>query len=129
MSIDTTGTPLGDLLLKVEDTAWPSDREYFKARPQRRLRIRPAWDVEIQSAQSMYAGKIVTPGKLPDEQCWWVLVWQMEPGWRMRFPFPCFHDMDPDPPEKVCKAIRHEIAKTFPEVRKLEKAFRKRARL
>ena len=119
--VDATGTPLGDLLAQVEDTAWPSDRAYFEARPQRSYRVRPAWEVEIRGALSVHEGRALAASEmlpLPPGDCWWVIVHQIAPGVRMRFPFPCFHDMDPDPPEKVCKRIYRALSDTLPELKK-----------
>ena len=119
-TIDTTGTPLGDLLLKVEDTAWPSDREFFKASPHRKLRLRPAFNAEVNA---FYAVAGITPKPLPPGQCWWVIVRQFLPGIRMRFPFPAKHDIPPDPPEKICKDVYRLLCKNVREVRDMERDF------
>ena len=126
MTNDATGTPLGDLLAKVEERAWPSDRAYFEARPQLCFRIRPAWLVEIPSNVAANTGKVITADEVPlppPGECWWMLVRQIQPGVRLRFPFPAPHSMDPDPAEKICKRVWREICDCIPEMRKLEKSF------
>ena len=122
-NVDNVSPEFRNLLVKVEDTAWVSDREYFKASPQQRYRIRPAYDAEIIAFASYEGGQVCAPEKLRDGDCWWVIVRAIAPGVRMRFPFPCFHNMHPDPPEKVCKKIYREICRRVPKMRELNDKF------
>jgi hypothetical protein len=69
---------------RVEDVVLSSDRTFFEQHPRRQFRVRPAWDVEIEDFAR--AGAILRT--LPDGLCWWFVVHQIQPGYRMRFPLP-----------------------------------------
>lgn len=113
------------LAAKIEETAWASDRAFFKDRPARRYRLRPAWTCEIEGGVAALDG---TPPPLRPGACWWVAVYQMAPGMRMRVPFQAPHDLDTDPPEDVAREVVMQLTHLHPELEekwaKLDAAFR-----
>jgi hypothetical protein len=91
---------LTEVCQRVEDTAWSSDRAFFEQHPQRRYRLRPAWDAEIE--QNRLRGECTS---LPAGLCWWVAVHLIAPGVRMRQLLGAGHDLPIDPPEKVAREM------------------------
>lgn len=113
--------PDPELCKFVEDVVWSSDREFFKARPKRHYRVRPAWDAEIRDHDTICPDDRVPllPGN-----CWWVAVLNGPPGLRARVFFQGPHNRDPDPPEQAARAVFKTCERQQPQVAKLAKALR-----
>jgi len=89
-----------DIVLAVDTGPCESDRVFFRQHPRRNFRLRPAWSVEIED----FARHGLVP-ELSSGLCWWILVYQLAHGWRMRWPFPAPHYYPPDPPEQVARDV------------------------
>jgi hypothetical protein len=109
----------------VEDTAWASDRTFFKQHPGRRLRLRPAFNIEVEDFVR-HAGY---DSAIPTDWCHWIIVQQISPEVRARFPFAGHHSLRLDmsepnisellewicPPKHKGKIqkIRHKLTSLF----------------
>jgi hypothetical protein len=74
--------PDTEVLRRVEDIVWASDRKFFRQHPRRQYRVRPAWAIEMEDFRRH--------GDIPDLRdglMWWVAVREVRRGWRMRIPF------------------------------------------
>lgn len=90
-----------EVIERVEDVVLSSDRTFFAQHPRRQFRVRPAWDVEIEDFAR--AGAILRT--LPDGLCWWVVVHQIQPGYRTRFPLPAPHHFPTEVPESDARRV------------------------
>lgn len=90
-----------EVIGRVEDVVLSSDRTFFEQHPRRQFRVRPAWDVEIEDFAR--AGAILRT--LPDGLCWWVVVHQIQPGYRTRFPLPAPHHFPTEVPEADARRV------------------------
>jgi hypothetical protein len=89
----------------VEDTAWASDRIFFKQHPKRQLRLRPAFGIEVED--------FVRHGDynpvIPADWCHWIIVQQISPGVRARFPFAGQHTLSLDMSEHDVSALLERL--------------------
>jgi hypothetical protein len=109
----------------VEDTAWASDRMFFKQHPRRRLRLRPAFNIEVED----FVRHGGYNSAVPTDWCHWIIVQLISPEVRARFPFAAHHSLrldmsEPDISallELICpieykgriQKIRHQLASLF----------------
>jgi hypothetical protein len=77
----------GDDITRRVDEASESDRRFFCEQPRRSFRLRPAWHAEIED----FARHGAIYRELPDALIWWVVVHQIVPGFRVRFPLAAPH--------------------------------------
>jgi hypothetical protein len=93
---------LGDeITLRVDALACESDRTFFKQHPQRRFRLRPAWDVEIED----FARRSGPLPALREGHCWWIVVQQLRPGLRSRMPFSASHNLQLEASERAAREM------------------------
>lgn len=90
-----------EVVERVEDIVMSSDRTFFEQHPRRSFRVRRAWDVEIED----FARHVVIERNLPDGLCWWVIVHQIAPGLRMRFPLAAPHHFPTEVPEVDARRV------------------------
>jgi hypothetical protein len=91
-----------ELLGRVEATTWASDRTFFDQHPRRRFRVRPAFDVEIED---FARHDVALQRNLPAGLCWWVAVYHIHPGVRMRCPLAAPHDLPTEVPEEEARHV------------------------
>jgi len=94
--------PSIEILERVEDTAWPSDRNFFEQRPRRRFRVRPAWSAEIEEFTCL---AVIEQALLPNGFCWWVVVHQIKPGMRIRLPLAAPHNAPTEVTEAQARRV------------------------
>lgn len=98
MSGSTTQTD-DEIEQLLDDVVMVSDRNVFAHHPRREFRVRSAWELEIEQLErgAASSGLTITATPVPAGWCWWVLVWQVEPGAWFRKPFLAPHDLPPEP--------------------------------
>ena len=123
--MENTLTIQGDELTeRVDAIACEFDRTFFKQHPQRRFRLRPAWDIEIED----FARNGGIQGSPLEGHCWWIVVRRLGPGLRSRLPFSASHNLSPETSEREARemwkrACPPEWRKRFRKLeRKLERA-------
>jgi hypothetical protein len=97
-----------EILRLIEDVAWKSDRAFFEQQPTRRFRIRPAWNFEIEDF-ALHHGEEHFPAP-PQGECWWIVVRQVFPGFRARYPFSASHSLSCEVTEEQARRIWSLIA-------------------
>jgi hypothetical protein len=90
-----------DITRQVDEGACESDRAFFREQPKRRFRLRPAWSAEIED----FARHGAITRDLPDVLIWWVIVHQLEPGIRVRFPLAAPHHFPTEVPEADARHV------------------------
>jgi len=91
-----------EVLRRVEETVWRSDRAFFQQHPRRRFRIRPAWDAEVEDFIRHSGEPRLT---LRAGDCWWIVVHQVRPGARSRLLFAASHTLPFEASEKDARRI------------------------
>jgi hypothetical protein len=94
-----------EIAQKVEDTAWASDRTFFEQHPRRQLRLRPAFNIEIED----FARHAEYDSAIPADWCHWIIVQRVAPGVRVRFPFAGHHSLRLDMSESNIGALLERI--------------------
>ncbi len=96
----------------IENVVMKDDRSFFENNKDRSYRLRPAYETEIKEfvLKVAFDPTMCTNNKgkdvpMPDDWCWWIAVWQIEPGARYRRGFAAPMDLDPNPTERVAKGV------------------------
>ena len=79
----------------AEQAVQASDRTFFQQHPRRNFRLRPAFTVEIE--------QLASDELLPEGFCWWVVIKQIEPGIRCRWPFGAPHSLPTEVSENTAR--------------------------
>jgi hypothetical protein len=89
---------LGTTDFPENDPIMASDRNFFEQYPQRKFRLRPAFNAEIDD--------LVQPGAvLLNGCCWWALVHCIAPGARFRFLFQAPHFFETETSEATARKV------------------------
>jgi hypothetical protein len=95
-----------EIVQRVEDIVWASDRTFFAQHPRRRFRVRPAFDIEIED---FVRHASYNPPPAPADWCHWIIMQQVAPGVRFRWPFMARHDLPIDVSEQTVRSIWKQI--------------------
>ena len=90
-----------EVIDRVQDTVLSSDRTFFERHARRCFHVRPAFDVEIEG----FARAGVIQRELPEGLCWWIVVHQIHPGMRMRFPLAAPHHFPTEVSEEAAQRV------------------------
>jgi hypothetical protein len=107
-----------EVLQRLEDTVWASDRKFFEQHPRRKFRLRPAFAVEVEDFDRHKPLRA-----LPDGFCWWIAVRCLFPGARQRTPFGSHH-LPAESSESDARRIWHRV--THPRWKQLAEMVEKR---
>jgi hypothetical protein len=97
-----------EILRLIEDIVWASDRAFFEQQPTRQFRIRPAWNFEIEDF-ALHHGEEFFPTPAQGH-CWWIVVRQVRPGFRARYPFTGPHTLPCEAPEEHARGIWFRVS-------------------